>query len=349
VACLWLLGFLEEMVTDPAIVGTILSNLSPKKQEDVENLLKSFNYDSLQELEYKNNDRHPVLLMLSSGLHPFPFENLPIMTEQQVTRIPHWMLIARDIFYEGADNCSSSKNNDNTLTGALIGEESIACTSPPPGSLQLESGTICGLNLASSYYVINPSGELLTTEKRLKDLFCSLTPPLEHGLCRVEPSADQYWHGATSHGVFLYCGHNGGEQFARQKRAQNCDNGLTTLQKPHSGGLAILMGCSSAGVRNNPSALSDPDGLLLTYLIRGTTAVIGTLWDVTDGEIDRFADRLLTSMNQYINDSKSRDSTELCADILKLSNEARTSCKLRHLTGSSIVYYGLPMSLQKSC
>lgn len=49
------------------------------------------------------------------------------------------------------------------------------------------------------------------------------------------------------------------------------------------------MGCSSGAVAENGAF--EPSGMVLAYLVAGAPAVVGTLWDVTDRDCDRFAVR----------------------------------------------------------
>lgn len=54
---------------------------------------------------------------------------------------------------------------------------------------------------------------------------------------------------------------------------------------------SLLMGCSSG--RFSPRGDYEPVGVPLSYLMAGCPAAIANLWDVTDGDIDRFSRFLL--------------------------------------------------------
>ena len=78
--------------------------------------------------------------------------------------------------------------------------------------------------------------------------------------------------------------------------------------------------------------LPDKASLTITphpLLSSSSPAVVGTLWGVTDGEIDQ----VLNYMIKYFKG-------ELLPNLVKT---ARSSVKLSHLTGYSAVVYGLPM------
>lgn len=53
------------------------------------------------------------------------------------------------------------------------------------------------------------------------------------------------------------------------------------------------MGCSSG--RLSLRGEYEPFGVVLSYLMAGCPAIIANLWDVTDGDIDRFSRSLLNS------------------------------------------------------
>ena len=64
--------------------------------------------------------------------------------------------------------------------------------------------------------------------------------------------------------------------------------------------------------------------------------MLGTLWDVTDGDIDRFTTVLLESWL----------SAGSGAPLLDHVGPARQATDHRHLTGAAVVVYGLPVHLK---
>lgn len=99
------------------------------------------------------------------------------------------------------------------------------------------------------------------------------------------------------------------------------------------------MGCSSGAL----PACGDfpPAGIALAYLAAGCPSVVANLWDVTDRDIDRFADALLRSW---------LDGAALpgAADVTTGLEQARAACRLPALTGAAPVCYGLPAPLWRS-
>jgi separase len=110
-------------------------------------------------------------------------------------------------------------------------------------------------------------------------------------------------------------GHNAGEHLLKGMPPTDC-------------GVSFLLGCSSA--RPRPAGVFDPLSPALAYLVAGCAAVVGNLWDVTDGDLDRFAKSLLHKV------------VDSDASISAILPAARRACKLRYLVGAAPVYFGLP-------
>jgi separase len=73
----------------------------------------------------------------------------------------------------------------------------------------------------------------------------------------TRPSADQLTEALSSHEVFLYFGHGGGEQYIP----------LAALKQLHSCASSLLMGCSSG--RLQQMGLYEPSGTIWAYLLAG--------------------------------------------------------------------------------
>ena len=100
-------------------------------------------------------------------------------------------------------------------------------------------------------------------------------------------------------------------------------------------GMAVcfMMGCSS-GSLGEASGEVEPYGVPYALLVTGAPAVVANLWDVTDGEIDRFTAQLLKSWLKDVN----------TLPLAEAMNTARKHVKLRYLIGSCPVMYGLPVN-----
>lgn len=96
----------------------------------------------------------------------------------------------------------------------------------------------------------------------------------------------------------------------------------------------------------------------------GSMAVVGTLWDVTDRDIDRFAVRALGEwgllegvQEEKLKGKKNREGRLRVKRTTKGKGKgvvaldeavdlAREACVLRYLNGAAVVMYGLPVMLE---
>ena len=86
----------------------------------------------------------------------------------------------------------------------------------------------------------------------------------------------------------MYCGHNAGEEFLSSKHA------LRLRSTPN---VMMLVGCSSGRLRDE--GMFEPHGtMILQYACAGVPCIVANLWDVTDGDIDRFLIRVLEELRR---------------------------------------------------
>ena len=112
---------------------------------------------------------------------------------------------------------------------------------------------------------------------------------------------------------------------------------------------ALLMGCSSGRLLRKGEY--EPAGALLAYLAAGCPAAIANLWDVTDRDIDRFAQKVLQTWLERGGPAGAGEGAGECGvggpvffgDPI---SAARKTCKLGHMIGAAPVCYGLPASLR---
>ena len=221
------------------------------------------------------------------------------------------------------------------------------------------------LSLASHSYILNPGNDLPRTQSTFGPLLPTLG--LTNGLTAIQPSASAFLDSLTSD-LFLYVGHGSGDQYIQPHH-------IATSAVVH--GVCLLMGCSSARGRGESIEYEGCEGMVHALLQAGAKCVVGNLWDVTDGECDRFAVRLLeqlkskpdTTTNTEQADSKQQpaakpvkrgrgkrvvkqpeteESVALSSDsarppsVCELVASSRSACKLRYLMGASPVVYGIP-------
>lgn len=271
-------------------------------------------------LQSRPQKRGPVLLMLDWDLQDIPWESFPSLLGESVYRVPSLAAAAASLAAAAASNSTPAAER-----------------APVPRAVDLER----------TWYVLNPSGDLPSTQKTFQGWF-SGNPGWEGVSGRV-PNPAEHLAALSTHDLFVYFGHGGGQQYAPSsslRRLGRCAAGL-------------LMGCSSgaAGRRGEyPPTLP-----AMGYILAGSPAAVANLWDVTDKDIDRFSSALLRSwlgagagadedgagisINNSSGGAAGRASPGTRADMLRGLAEARAATKLPSLTGAAPVCYGLPTAV----
>lgn len=128
--------------------------------------------------------------------------------------------------------------------------------------------------------------------------------------------------------IFLYFGHGGGEQYVS----------IHKIQKLPSCSIALLMGCSSGKIHDAGNFSSW--GTAISYMQAGSAAVVASLWDVTDRDLDRFSKEMLEAWGLLRQQDNSKSLTEAVAI-------SRDACYLQYLVGAATVVYGCPVFLKR--
>ena len=104
-------------------------------------------------------------------------------------------------------------------------------------------------------------------------------------------------------------------------------------------------------------------------MLAGSPAVVGTLWDVTDRDIDRYAGRLfeewgLFSRGTFVDEGKGNSRAGKKAEagvdadaehgrkkqntsLVEAVAKARDACRFRYLTAAAVCVYGIPVYVGK--
>ena len=178
------------------------------------------------------------------------------------------------------------------------------------------AATDAGARSGNAYYVLNPAGDLTRTQQTFEESFAS--QPWE-GVTGQPPPMETLSSALRSKDLYVYCGHGDGSRYLPAE----------SLQRLPACAAAFLMGCSSGALRTHGGLA--PSGMALAYLHAGCPALVANLWDVTDGEIDRFCAALI------------EHTTKSGGSLLDSVAKARTACRLRFLTGAAAVTYGVPL------
>lgn len=186
----------------------------------------------------------------------------------------------------------------------------------------------------SLLYVINPAGDLGRTEDRFQKI---LGFEDEEGSVSLhgwkgffgKTSPEQISKLFSGEEVYLYCGHGTGETYFSP----------SVVCRRNQAPVALLMGCSSARPENSGLGSLESNGTAIEFLIHGSRAVVGNLWDVSDGEIDRFTNSLM-SLWLGLNSGEERGRKHL--NLSEAVAESRSVCRLPYLVGAATIVMGAP-------
>lgn len=203
--------------------------------------------------------------------------------------------------------------------------------------------------------VLNPGGDLTATQANFEEPLQKLSG--WECVVQREPSEAQMKTYLESSDIFLYFGHGSGGQYIRSR----------TIKKLGKCAVALLMGCSSGALTE--AGEFEPYGTPMNYMHAGCPAMLATLWDVTDKDIDRFSHTVLEKWGLFEGrepcassspmkkgakqrgKGRAKDTEKVERDERKSISldqavaQSRDSCILRYLNGAAPVVYGVPVYL----
>ncbi|KAI3715733.1 hypothetical protein L6452_22720 [Arctium lappa] len=321
-----------------------------RKQDGFDNLSLSVSeliLNAIHEIEEEDfADREPVILVPDFDIQMLPWENMPILRNQEVYRMPSVASISFTY-----DRC----NHYHEKVG-------------------VDSAVIPMIDPLDAYYLLNPGGDLSSTEAEFGNWFKDQNL---QGTTGTSPTVDELSVALKSHDLFMYFGHGSGVQYIPGDEIQKLDRCAATL----------LMGCSSGSLSLNGCYI--PKGAPLYYLHAGSPVIVANLWEVTDKDIDRFGKAMLdacirtrsttstdcaqcaeiseelekmnidgdkrkgkkkASKKKSIEDCKVSSCTLGCKHRPKIGSfmgQAREACTLPFLIGAAPVCYGVPTGIRK--
>ncbi|XP_069509429.1 separin isoform X2 [Ambystoma mexicanum] len=243
--------------------------------------------DKLKTLTVKSSGH--LVLVLDKHLQKLPWESLPLLISSPVTRLPSLRF--------------------------LLSYNLLKKYCP-------QSAYTRGVNPDSTYYVLNPHGNLPGTEERFRDWFQSESK--WNGVTGKAPRPEHVQAGITQHDLYIYAGHGAGAYFLDGQ----------ALLKLDCNAVSLLFGCSSAALAVRGKL--EGAGIILKYLMAGCPLVLGNLWDVTDRDIDRYMAALLKNWMKAGSG----------APILPYIAQSRQAPKLKFLIGAAPIAYGMPVALR---
>ncbi|CAN8064905.1 unnamed protein product [Agarophyton chilense] len=182
------------------------------------------------------------------------------------------------------------------------------------------------IDVEKLFYIINPAGDLQRTENHFQKVLTQYpTWSGFSGIAEVDAVAAKY----DGEEIFLYCGHGSGEQYFPPVR----------LCRKRKAPVALLMGCSSLRPSNLGIGDQESNGTAINFLMHGSKAVVGNLWDVTDGEIDRLTTSIL---REWLGFDETGSRGERRLTLAEALAESRPKCMLPYLVGAACVVIGIP-------
>ncbi|KAG0170304.1 hypothetical protein DFQ29_009352 [Apophysomyces sp. BC1021] len=240
-----------------------------------------------------------IILILDKHTHMFPLESMPIMRPQAVSRLPCISFLRDRIAYGRA---SSNRTHDEEWEDIKVDRQ-------------------------SAYYILNPSGDLMNTQREFESTFRST--PGWSGIVQEKPSEMLCQQALMSKELYLYFGHSAGQAFLRGQHVRQ------VKQCP----VALLMGCSSGALDSQGDY--DPSGYVMNFLLGGSPCVVANLWDVTDKSIDKVTKKIMSTWGLL--DQTNHDQT---ASLVESVVASRDECNLPYLIGAAPVVYGVPVFLK---
>ncbi|KAL2000566.1 hypothetical protein VTN02DRAFT_2896 [Thermoascus thermophilus] len=208
-------------------------------------------------------------------------------------------------------------------------------------------------------YILNPAGDLTATQSIFQRELSAMKRWT--GIVNRAPTEEEFQNALESKSIFLYFGHGSGAQYIRGR----------TIKRLNQCAVTFLMGCSSGCLTE--AGEYEPYGTPMNYMHAGTPALVATLWDVTDKDIDRFAKSAFErwglfagpqaheTEDAHAKKGKSRSTKEdgstsqspslepehhQFAALDEAVAKSRGSCLLKYLNGAAPVIYGVPVFLK---
>lgn len=222
-------------------------------------------------LKRDHSDEPYTVLILDEHLHRFPFESMDMFRDIAVSRMPSLPFVI------------AALHKDNSR-----GSNPITYVDPNKIS-----------------FIIDPEHDFPETTQKMINAVESITSINGwkwKGCVGAGKDVTRDFMGSSlteQNGLVLFCGHGGGETFFSRARVEELIKYYSDdKSKRRCCSAVLLMGCSSGRLKsvnspkNNPHGSVypmnyEPEGIALSYIFAGAPCVVGTLWDVTDIEIDK--------------------------------------------------------------
>ncbi|KAH9222780.1 cell division-associated protein-like protein bimb [Leptodontidium sp. 2 PMI_412] len=206
------------------------------------------------------------------------------------------------------------------------------------------------ISRSNASYILNPGGDLKHTQSVFQKPLQNLN--LSSGITNREPSEEEVKETLQSKDLLLYFGHGSGAQYIRAREIKKLDQCAVT----------ILMGCSSGALVERGEF--EPHGPPINYMHAGCPALVATLWDVTDKDIDRFAKSTFEHWGLFEGEKEGgslsassggrkgkgrekkvevKEKSSGSVSLVEAVAKGRSACHLRYLNAAAVCVYGVPV------
>ncbi|XP_073049001.1 separase isoform X1 [Primulina eburnea] len=308
---------LQHIINKNCYVG-LRSEASSKRVNDFENILQlafkttlgtSQNFDI-----FGYSRRQPIILVLDFELQMLPWENLPILRNQEVYRMPS----VGSIFVTLDRCCQNQKFMEPTIP-------SIPLIDP-----------------LDSYYLLNPDGDLRRTQVEFENWFKDQNIEGKSGSV---PTIEELTHALENHDLFIYFGHGSGTQYIPGHEIQKLNHCAASLLLGCSSGSLYLKG-SYVPLGAPISYLIAGSPVIIANLWEVTDKDIDRFGKAMLNAWLRERSAECTECDSTVQTCKS----STCNHRRRIGSfmaQAREACTLGYLIGASPVCYGVPTGIIK--
>ncbi|KAG0006975.1 hypothetical protein BGZ65_000796 [Modicella reniformis] len=326
------------------------------------------------ETKAKNNgfdDGAHVILILDKHLQVFPWESLPVLRPEAVSRVPSIWFLRDRILQQQYLSSKMTVGNTTSFFQTGSGDDMVEMVHH---QAREQLWRDLEVDPQKTFYILNPAGDLKNTENEFKRYVKSQQG--WDGVIGRAPMDMECINGLLQNDLYVYFGHSGGEQYVKS----------TQIRQLGRCAVSLLLGCSSGSLKGEGEF--DPTGNAMNYLLAGCPTLVANLWDVTDKDLDRFSMAMfsLWGLEDNRRSSDNGSGVSLAKDVypgvgeggdggvgdemegvegmmegeeventlnvrgLRLSlveavKEAREECRLKYLVGAASVVYGIPCYL----
>ncbi|KAH9751963.1 Separase [Citrus sinensis] len=300
-------------------------------------------HEAVDELEEDSGHREPTILVLDCEVQMLPWENIPILRNHEVYRMPSVGSIAATL--------ERIHRHEQLVKGLLA--------------------TFPLIDPLDAFYLLNPSGDLSETQLLFEDWFRDQNLV---GKAGSAPTAEELTLALKSHDLFIYLGHGSGSQYISRHDLLKLEKCAATFLMGCSSGSLSLNGCyipqgtplsyllaGSPVIVANLWDVTDKDidrfgkTMLDAWLRERSSVPVGC------DQCSSVQDEAKNGRGKVNKKRMSRKKLPETSDISLCNNgcdhrpklgsfmgQAREACKLPFLIGAAPVCYGVPTGLSNT-